>query len=471
MSYQIGMVGLGVMGRNLAQNLERNGNRVAGFDLDPEQRSRSEQAFAGKQIKVFDNLKEFTESLESPKRIMTMVPAGRIVDEVIHDLKAYLSAGDVLIDGGNSYFVSSTARTKELSEDGILFIGTGVSGGEMGALWGPSLMPGGNPDGWPLVKPMLQSIAAKADDGVPCCDWVGNDGAGHFVKMIHNGIEYGDMQMISEAYFLLEQVMGLSADEMADIFDEWNQRELNSYLIEITAKILRKKDDETGKPLIHLILDTIGQKGTGRWSSQVALDLGVPAQTIAKAVFARIASSFKEERIAASKILKGPRPHFHTSDKQGFIDSIRQALYASKICSYAQGFQLMRRASEEYGWDLEYANIASLWRAGCIIRARFLSDIKDAFDADPDLSNLLLAPYFTEAVDVAQVSWRKVVAISVESGIPIPGFSSALSYYDSYRAETLPARLVQAQRDFFGAHTYERIDKPRGEFFHTEWEG
>jgi 6-phosphogluconate dehydrogenase len=470
MSYNIGIIGLGVMGQNLALNIERNGYLLSAYDLDPEKQKNAREKFAGKNIFVATNLKEIIKDLDNPKKILMMVPAGPPVDSVISDLRPYLIKGDVLIDGGNSYFVNTSERTKRLKSDGIHFLGTGISGGEEGALWGPSIMPGGDPKGWPLAKSFLQSIAAKADDGIPCCDWVGNDGAGHFVKMIHNGIEYGDMQMISEAYFLMEQLMGLDPLEMADIFEEWNKGELNSYLIEITSKILRKKDDETGKPMIHVILDTVGQKGTGKWSSQAALDLGVPALTIAKSVFARIASSYKEERMAASKILQGPRPHFSTADKKGFIENIRKALYASKICSYAQGFQLMKRASEVYEWDLNYANIASIWRSGCIIRAQFLNNIKEAFIVEPDLNNLLLCPYFRDSIHDSQVAWRQIIAISIENGLPIPGFASAISYYDSYRAELLPARLVQAQRDFFGAHTYERVDKPRGQFFHTEWE-
>ncbi|MEJ2053625.1 MAG: decarboxylating NADP(+)-dependent phosphogluconate dehydrogenase [Calditrichaceae bacterium] len=470
MSDNIGIIGLGVMGQNLALNIERNGYSLCAYDLDPRKQKDAREKFNGKNINTVSNLKDFVDNLESPKKIMMMVPAGSPVDAVISDLKAFLNNGDVLIDGGNSYFLNTTERKKNLRRGGIYFIGTGISGGEQGALWGPSIMPGGDPDGWPLVKDFLQSIAAKAEDGEPCCKWVGNDGAGHFVKMIHNGIEYGDMQMISEAYFLLEQLMGLDPIEMADIFDEWNKGELNSYLIEITSKILRKIDNETGKPMIHMILDTVGQKGTGKWSSQAALDLGVPALTIAKSVFARIASSYKEERVAASKVLEGPKPHFSTADKAGFIENIRKALFASKICSYAQGFQLMKRASEVYNWDLNYANIASIWRNGCIIRAQFLNKMKEAFEAQPDLNNLLLYPYFSDAIHDSQVAWRQIISICIENGLPVPGFNSAISYYDSYRAELLPARLVQAQRDFFGAHTYERVDKPRGQFFHTEWE-
>ena len=469
-NYDIAMIGLGVMGQNLALNFESKGYTVAAFDLDASQREKAEQRFAGKNMAVFSSLQEITENLASPRKIMLMVPAGKAVDAVINNIKPFLDKGDIIIDGGNSYFPNTSDRTVDLRDDGIYFIGTGVSGGESGALLGPSIMPGGNPDAWPLVKPLLQSIAAKAEDGSPCCDWVGDDGAGHFVKMIHNGIEYGDMQLISEAYFIMEQLLGLPPEKMADIFDEWNQGELKSYLIEITAKILRKTDDKTGRPMIHMILDTVGQKGTGKWTSQTALDLGVPTLTIAKAVFARIVSSFKEERIAASKILSGPKPHFYTSDIDNFLEQIRKALYAAKICSYAQGFQLMRRASEVYGWKLQYATIASLWRAGCIIRAQFLNNIKDAYTKDPDLTNLLLDPYFRNAIDDSQMAWRDIIAICVTNGLPISGFSSALSYYDSYRADLLPTRLVQAQRDFFGAHTYERVDKPRGEFFHTEWE-
>jgi 6-phosphogluconate dehydrogenase len=469
-TYNVAMVGLGVMGQNLALNFESRGYRVAAYDLDEQQRSNALKKFNGKNLKVFTDLVDLINNLESPRKVMLMVPAGKAVDAVIQDLKPLLNKGDVIIDGGNSYFPNTNDRTEDLRNNGIYFIGTGVSGGEAGALYGPSIMPGGNPDGWPLVKKMLQDISAKAGDGVPCCDWVGNEGAGHFVKMIHNGIEYGDMQLISEAYFIMEQLLNIPPDEMADIFDQWNQGELHSYLIEITAKILRKKDNETGKPLIYMILDTVGQKGTGKWTSQTALDLGVPALTIAKAVFARIVSSFKEERIAASKILSGPKPHFYTSDIDHFIEQIRKALYAAKICSYAQGFQLMRRASEVYKWDLQYANIASLWRAGCIIRAQFLNNIKDAYTKEPQLTNLLLADYFRDAIEDSQMAWRDIIAICVTNGLPVPGLSSAISYYDSYRADILPTRLVQAQRDFFGAHTYERVDKPRGEFFHTEWE-
>ncbi len=466
--YNIGLIGLGVMGQNLALNIERNGFSLAGYDLDEKKQKSSHQKFAGKKMYVAKTLKEFLNFLESPKKIMMMVPAGKAVDAVIKEVSPFLSRRDLLIDGGNSYFLDTERRNEQLKAKGILYIGTGVSGGEEGALWGPSIMPGGNPDAWRLVKPIFQAIAAKVPDGTPCCEWVGNGGAGHFVKMVHNGIEYGDMQMICEAYALMENLLGLTPGEMHQIFTEWNEGELNSYLIEITSNIMEKKDSVTGKPMIHVILDTAGQKGTGKWTSQVALDLGIPAMTIAEAVFARTLSAIKEERVFASKILKGLKTKF-MGDKKEFIEMIRKALYASKICSYAQGFQLMRAASEEYNYGLNFGNIALLWRAGCIIRAQFLDKIKAAFDKQPDLSNLLLDPYFKEAIEANQSAWRKVVAKAVEFGISIPAFSSALAYYDGYRTARLPANLLQAQRDYFGAHTYERVDKKRGQFFHTEW--
>lgn len=466
---QIGMIGLGVMGRNLALNMERNGYPVAGYDLDASTRDSAEKAFEGKEISVFDNIPDFFENLVSPRKIMMMVPAGKAVDSVIMDLKPHLKKGDLLIDGGNTYFSDTDRRMQELEQSGILYVGAGVSGGEEGALWGPSIMPGGNPDGWPLVRPILQAIAAKVEDGTPCCDWVGNGGAGHFVKMVHNGIEYGDMQMICEAYFLMERLLGLRPEEMHDIFAEWNKGELNSYLIEITSQIMEAKDPETGKAMIDVILDTAGQKGTGKWTSQVALDLGIPVITIASAVFARMLSAIKEERVQASQILRGPDKTFDR-DKSEFIEMIRKALYASKICSYAQGFQLLRAASDEHKMNLNYGNIALLWRAGCIIRAQFLDKIQASFNRNPGLMNLLLDDYFKSAVESSQDAWRKVVSAAVEFGIPVPAFSTALAYYDSYRLDRLPANLLQAQRDFFGAHKYERLDKPRGEFFHTKWE-
>ncbi|MEJ2637142.1 MAG: decarboxylating NADP(+)-dependent phosphogluconate dehydrogenase [Calditrichia bacterium] len=464
----IGIVGLGVMGQNLALNIERNGYSVAGFDLDPKKAKQAVDKFNGRDMVVLATMEEFIHSLETPRKILMMVPAGKAVDSVIGELKPHLQAGDLLIDGGNTYFEDTNRRIEALKSSGILYIGTGVSGGEEGALWGPSIMPGGNPEAWPLVKPILQSISAKVDGDIPCCEWVGNDGAGHFVKMVHNGIEYGDMQMICEAYLLMKNMLGLTPDEMHDIFAEWNKGELNSYLIEITSQIMAKKDPETGKPMVDVILDTAGQKGTGKWTSQVALDLGIPAQTIAEAVFARMLSAIKEERVEASKILSGPDKAF-TGNREEFVEMIRRALYASKICSYAQGFQLMQAASEEYGWNISFGDVSLLWRGGCIIRAQFLGKIKEAFEAQPELPNLLLNSYFRKAIEANQEAWRTVVAAAVSHGIPVPAFSSALSYYDSYRTEVLPANLLQAQRDFFGAHTYERVDRPRGEFFHTEW--
>lgn len=464
----IGIIGLGVMGQNLALNIERNGYSVIGFDLDSERQNMAIDKFSGKKMKVAKDLTEFLNSLETPKRIMMMVPAGKAVDILINDMKSYLNKGDLLIDGGNTHFPDTERRWKDLQNCGIYYIGTGVSGGEVGALWGPSIMPGGDPQAWPLVKSIFQAIAAKTEDGLPCCEWLGEGGAGHFVKMVHNGIEYGDMQMICEAYLLMERTLGMTPDEMHSVFFEWNQGELNSYLIEITANIMAKTDDETGKPMIDVILDTAGQKGTGKWTSVTALDLGIPAQTIAEAVFARTVSALKEERMAASKGLSGPELKF-IGDKSEFIEMIRQALFASKICSYAQGFQLMRAANNEYKWDLNFGNIALLWRAGCIIRAQFLDNIKAAYEKNSDLPNLLLDDYFKSIIEKNQDAWRKVVLKAVEFGIPVPAFSSALAYYDSYRTERLPANLLQAQRDYFGAHTYERVDKPRGQFFHTQW--
>jgi 6-phosphogluconate dehydrogenase len=465
----VGMVGLGVMGRNLALNMERNGFSVAGFDLSEERRADLSEQFSGKRIVLVDSLGELLGRLESPRRIMMMVPAGKPVDEVIDRLKPDLSVGDILIDGGNTYFKDTDRRCRDLESAGILYVGTGVSGGEEGALWGPSIMPGGNPKAWEKVRPFLQAIAAKADDGRPCCEWIGSGGAGHFVKMVHNGIEYADMQMISEAYFLMERGLGLSAAEMASVFGEWNRTELDSYLIEITSHILAREDSETGKPMIEVILDTAGQKGTGKWTSQIALDLGVPAPTVAEAVFARFISAVKEERVRASQVLRGPSPGSPDGGRRETINLIRQALYASKICSYAQGFELMRYASREYGLDLRFGEIASIWRAGCIIRAHFLNRIKEAFDRKADLPNLLLDSHFRDAVHASQTAWRRVVSKAVEWGVPVPAFSSALAYFDSYRCARLPANLLQAQRDYFGAHTYERVDRPRGEFFHTEW--
>lgn len=465
----IGLVGLAVMGENLVLNMESKGFSVAVFNrtvskVDDFMNGRGKD----KNIIGCHTVEELVENLEKPRKVMIMVKAGAPVDAFIGQILPFLEKGDILIDGGNSHFPDSIRRTKELAEKGINFIGTGVSGGEEGALKGPSIMPGGNPAAWKFVKPIFQSISAKVDDGSPCCEWVGNDGAGHYVKMVHNGIEYGDMQMICEAYSILTNVCGLSAKELHDVFSDWNDGELDSYLIEITKDILAETDPETGKPMVDIILDTAGQKGTGKWTSQSALDLGAPAPTIAEAVFARCVSAVKEERVAASKVLQGPVTEFK-GEKESFIEDVRKALYASKVCSYAQGYQMMKLAAAEYKWDLKYGEIALMWRGGCIIRAKFLGDIKAAFDKNPELANLLLDPFFKKVIDDCQHAWRKVIATAVQMGIPVPTFSSALAYYDSYRSERLPANLLQAQRDYFGAHTYERVDKPRGEFFHTDW--
>lgn len=462
-----GVIGLGVMGQNLALNIERNGYSVVGYDIEPAKLEASRERFAGRDMLVAGTLAEFLGQLALPRRILMVVPAGKPVDTVIDELRPGLERGDLLIDGGNSLFEETRQRMKALEGTGILYIGAGVSGGEEGALRGPSIMPGGNPEGWPLVKPVFQKIAAKGPDGLPCCEWIGPDGAGHFVKMIHNGIEYADMQMIGEAFDLMERALGLTPAAMQVIFDDWNKGELNSYLIEITGKIMGKQDPETGRPLVHLILDTAEQKGTGKWASGVALDLGVPAQTIAIAVFARMMSALKSERVAASKVLRGADVRFE-GDAASFVEMVRQALYASKICSYAQGFQLLRAADAEYGWRLPFGTIASLWRAGCIIRAQFLSKIQDAYQRNPSLPSLLLDPYFAGAIHRTSPAWRKVIATAVEVGVPVPAFSSALAYYDSYRSAVLPANLLQAQRDFFGAHTYRRTD--REGIQHTQWE-
>ena len=466
-SSDIGLIGLAVMGENLILNMESHGFSVAVFNRTLSKVDRFIEGRAkDKNIKGFFTVEEFVASLKKPRKIVLMVKAGDAVDSFIEVLIPHLDPADIIIDGGNSYFKDSIRRTKYLEEKGFLFIGTGVSGGEEGALKGPSIMPGGSPEAWPHVKPIFQSIAAKVEDGSPCCEWVGSDGAGHFVKMVHNGIEYGDMQMICESYFLMERALGMSPEEMRDVFADWNEGELNSYLIEITRDIMARKDPETNKPMIDVILDIAGQKGTGKWTSQGALDLGVPAQTIAEAVFARIMSAIKEERVAAAKVLNGPASAFQ-GDKQEFTEMIRRALYSSKICSYAQGFQLMRTAAKEFKWDLHFGEIALLWRNGCIIRAQFLGKIEEAFDKQPDLSNLLLDPYFKSAIETNQDAWRKVVVKAVELGLPAPAFSSALAYYDGYRCERLPANLLQAQRDYFGAHTYQRVDKEG--VFHTDW--
>ena len=464
----IGLIGLAVMGENLVLNMANHGHTVAVFN-----RTVSKvDAFikgpaAGKSIVGAHSLKELVALLKKPSRIMMMVKAGPAVDDLIRQLIPLLEPGDILIDGGNSYFPDTARRMKEVEAEGLLYIGTGVSGGEEGALKGPSIMPGGSVAAWPHVKPIFQNIAAKVD-GVPCCDWVGPAGAGHFVKMVHNGIEYGDMQLIGEAYALLKQALGMTPPELHEVFAAWNKTELDSYLIEITSQIFTKKDPETGNYLVDMILDVAGQKGTGKWTGQIALDLGVPLTLITEAVFARGMSALKDQRVAASQALKGPRAKF-VGDRVKFAEDIRQALYASKICSYAQGFAMMQAADAEYKWGLKPGNISLLWRGGCIIRAQFLNRIKEAYDRKPALANLLLDKYFKKAVSTAQSGWRRVIREAVKLGIPVPTFSAALSYYDSYRSAQLPANLLQAQRDFFGAHTFERIDKPRGQFIHAEW--
>ncbi|MGC4065150.1 MAG: NADP-dependent phosphogluconate dehydrogenase [Polyangiaceae bacterium] len=461
-----GIVGLGVMGENLALNIESKGYSVVGFDLDGKKVDSFARRTQGKNAIAARSVANFVAALESPRRILMMVPAGKPVDAVIAELKPHLQVGDLLIDGGNTLFTDTARRIKELDGTGIHYVGTGVSGGEEGALKGPAIMPGGSPEAWPLVKPVLQAIAAKAEDGAPCCSWIGPGGAGHFVKMVHNGIEYGDMQMICEAYWLMAKLLGMGAEEMSAVFAEWNKGELSSYLVAITAEILAKKDPETGRPMVDVILDTAEQKGTGKWTSQIALDLGVSAPTIADAVFARTISAIKQERVHASKLLAGPSGKF-AGDKTAFIEKIRKALFASKICSYAQGFQLMRSADKEHAWNLDYGTISSLWRAGCIIRAQFLGKIKAAYEREPQLANLLLDPYFSEVVVGYQDAWREVVAAAAVNGIPVPAFMSALAYFDGYRSANLPANLLQGQRDYFGAHTYQRVDKDGK--FHTQW--
>ena len=465
----IGLIGLGVMGQNLALNMESKGFLVAGFDIigDKVDKFIKERA-RDKKITGVHSIEELCISLEKPRKIMIMVPAGKSVDDIINKLIPHLENGDIVIDGGNSYFIDTIRRTKYLEEKGFLYIGTGVSGGEEGALKGPSIMPGGSEKAWQYVQPIFQKIAARVADGSPCCEFVGPDGAGHFVKMVHNGIEYGDMQLICEAYSIMKNALNLSYPQLHKTFVEWNKGELDSYLIEITANILARKDKETGKPVVEIILDRAGQKGTGKWTSQIALDLGVPAPTIAEAVFARCISAIKEERVKASKILSGPNKKF-TGNKKSFVKSIHNALYASKICSYAQGFALMKAAAKEYNWNLKFGEIALMWRGGCIIRARFLERIKSAFDCNPNLDNLLLDPFFKDIIEKSQDDWRLVITTAINLGIPVTAFGSALAYYDSYRSERLPANLLQAQRDYFGAHTYERTDKEGS--FHTEWMG
>ncbi|MGM0828254.1 MAG: NADP-dependent phosphogluconate dehydrogenase [Bacillota bacterium] len=466
MSQEIGVIGLAVMGKNLAWNIESRGYSVSVYNRSREKTDEMISESKGKNVVPTYTIEEFVNSLEKPRKILLMVKAGNPTDATIEQLKPFLEKGDILIDGGNTFFEDTRRRNHELSDLGIHFIGTGVSGGEEGALTGPSIMPGGQKEAYDLVAPILKDIAAKVD-GDPCTTYIGPDGAGHYVKMVHNGIEYGDMQLIAESYFLMKNVLGLSAEELHEVFADWNKGELDSYLIEITADIFTKKDEETGKPMVDVILDKAGQKGTGKWTSQSALDLGVSLPIITESVFARFISAIKDERVKASKMLKGPDTKPFQGDKKALVESIRKALYMSKICSYAQGFAQMRSASDEYKWDLQYGDIAMIFRGGCIIRAQFLQKIKEAYDRESSLSNLLLDPYFKEIVESYQYALREVISVAVQNGVPVPGFSAALSYYDSYRTETLPANLIQAQRDYFGAHTYERVDKEG--IFHTEW--
>ncbi len=466
----IGLIGLAVMGENLVLNMANHGYTVAVYNRTT---SRVDEFIAGraagKSILGTHSPAELVGQLKRPRRIMIMVKAGAAVDAVIDSLLPLLEPGDIVIDGGNSEFPDSTRRTTDLAKKGILYVGTGVSGGEEGALNGPSIMPGGNPAAWPHVKPIFQAIAAKTEQGEPCCDWVGRGGAGHFVKMVHNGIEYGDMQMICETYHLMKAGLGLSNDEMHKTFAQWNKGVLDSYLVEITRDILGYRD-ESGTAVVDVILDKAGQKGTGKWTAISALHVGQPLTLIGEAVFARCLSAMKEERIAASQVLQGPQAKF-SGDRVALVNDLEQALYASKIVSYAQGYQLMRAISDENDWGLNYGAIALMWRGGCIIRSAFLSNIRDAFEKNPALTNLLLDPFFETAVERAQAAWRRVLATAVTIGIPMPAIGAALAYFDGYRTERLPANLLQAQRDFFGAHTYERTDRPRGEFFHTNWTG
>ncbi|AMK72913.1 MULTISPECIES: NADP-dependent phosphogluconate dehydrogenase [Bacillus] len=463
---QIGVIGLAVMGKNLALNIESRGFSVSVYNRSSSKTEKFLQEAKGKNVVGTYSIEEFVQSLETPRKILLMVKAGTATDATIQSLLPHLEKDDILIDGGNTYYKDTQRRNKELAESGIHFIGTGVSGGEEGALKGPSIMPGGQKEAHELVKPILEAISAKVD-GEPCTTYIGPDGAGHYVKMVHNGIEYGDMQLISESYFILKQVLGLSADELHEVFAEWNKGELDSYLIEITADIFTKKDEETGKPLVDVILDKAGQKGTGKWTSQSALDLGVPLPIITESVFARFISAMKEERVKASGLLSGPEVKPVTENKEELIEAVRKALFMSKICSYAQGFAQMKAASEEYNWDLKYGEIAMIFRGGCIIRAAFLQKIKEAYDREPELDNLLLDSYFKNIVESYQGALRQVISLAVAQGVPVPSFSSALAYYDSYRTAVLPANLIQAQRDYFGAHTYERTDKEG--IFHTEW--
>jgi 6-phosphogluconate dehydrogenase len=467
----IGLIGLAVMGQNLVLNMNDHGYKVAVFNRTV---SKVDDFLAneakGTQVAGAHSIEEMCGLLKTPRRVMIMVKAGEVVDQTIAQVLPYLEKGDILIDGGNSLYTDSTRRTRDLAAKGILFIGTGVSGGEEGARFGPSIMPGGNKEAWPHVKDIFQSIAAKVEDGTPCCDWVGEDGAGHYVKMVHNGIEYGDMQLIGEAYQLMKDGLGLTADELAEVFAEWNKGELDSFLIDISATIFAKKDDD-GQPMVDKILDAAGQKGTGKWTAISALDLGQPVTLIGESVFARCLSALKSERVAASKVLKGPRKRKIVDQKKEFIEEVRVALYCSKMVSYAQGYMLLRAAEKDQGWHLNMGGVALMWRGGCIIRSIFLGDIKAAFDRNAKLENLLLDKFFSSAMNKYHALWRRAIIHGIRLGVPMPAFTTALAFYDGYRTARLPANLLQAQRDFFGAHTYERVDKPRGEFFHTNWTG
>ncbi|HEY62364.1 MAG: decarboxylating NADP(+)-dependent phosphogluconate dehydrogenase [Anaerolineales bacterium] len=466
----IGLIGLAVMGQNLVLNMDDHGFKVAVFNRTVSKVDRFLNGEAkGTNVVGTHSIEELVSVLKRPRRVMLMVKAGSPVDVFIDKLLPYLETGDIIIDGGNSNFHDTIRRTEYLESKGFYFIGAGVSGGEEGARHGPSIMPGGSPEAWEHVKGIFQAISAKVEDGSPCCDWVGENGAGHFVKMVHNGIEYGDIQLIGEAYFLMKTLLGMEPEEMSRVFATWNEGKLDSYLVEITRDILSFKDVD-GSPLVEKILDAAGQKGTGRWAAITALETGIPLTLVIEAVLARSLSALKDERVEASKVLRGPEIHF-SGDKDAFLEDISQALYAAKIISYAQGYMLMRAAAQEYNWNLNYGGIALMWRGGCIIRSIFLGEIKNAYERNPQLTNLLLDPYFKEEVEGAQLGWRRTVARAAENGIPVPAMSSALAFFDGYRTERLPANLLQAQRDYFGAHTYERIDKPRGEFFHTDWTG
>ena len=466
----IGLIGLAVMGENLVLNMESKGYTVAVFNRTVDKVDNFINGRGkGKNFIGAHSLKELVDALETPRKVMMLVKAGKPVDDFIDQLIPLLEPGDIIIDGGNTHFPDTVRRTAYVESKGLLYVGTGVSGGEEGALKGPSMMPGGSPKAWSFVKEIFQSIAAKVDDGVPCCDWVGEDGAGHFVKMVHNGIEYGDMQIINEAYHLMKELLGMDAFEQHEVFKKWNEGKLDSYLIEITRDILAFKDED-GTPIVEKILDTAGQKGTGKWTAVTALDLGIPLTLIAESVYSRCLSAQKDLRVKASKVIGGTKPDFK-GDKQQFIKDLEEAIFASKIISYAQGYELMMEAAKEYNWNLNLGGIALMWRGGCIIRSRFLGDIKKAFDNNPKLENLLLDPFFKDAVQSAQESWRRVCATALQNGIPVPAMTSALAYFDGFRNDRLPANLLQAQRDYFGAHMYERIDQPRGKFFHTNWTG